>query len=277
MSTVADRQPTSTKPATPPAPASMIERMTLILGVFDSRSTLLSLEHVARLTNLPRSSTHRILDKMVQSQWIDHGPDGYSLGPRSLGKRSVDAVERKATFQNEVRAAAADHLLQLYLRTGMVVHLAVWDDGSEVFADKIGGHFASTLQIKVGSRVAAHRTTGGRAMLAWLPAEEVERYMRPKFVQPGGNAGWDMRRLHGELNRIRQRQGLSFDAGDHAKLISGQSLPSIATAVRGPDAPVAAICLCGPNAAALHRAGPLLAAAAKNVARNLFPVESVAR
>ncbi|WP_245006092.1 MULTISPECIES: IclR family transcriptional regulator [Rhodococcus] len=269
---------TASKADGPPTPPSMIARMTLILSVFDDQSALLSLEEVARRTNLPRSSTHRILDQMVQAEWIDHGPDGYRLGPLGLGKRTVDDVERKAAFQNEIRAAAADLLHQLYLRTGMVVHLAVWDNGSEVFVDKIGGHYASELQIKVGHRVPAHHTTGGRAMLACLPAEQVDRHLRRRFARVGGNAGWDMRSLHAELNRIRQRQGLSFESGASSERLTGQALPSIAAAVRGPHGPVAAICLCGgQNLDALHRAWPLVRDVANRISRKLFPDATTAQ
>jgi len=254
----------------------MIARMTLILGVFDPPPATLSLEDVSSRTNLPRSSTHRILDQMVTAEWIDHGPDGYSLGRRSLGLRTSDKHERKALFHNRVRRAAAEPLRELYLRTGMVAHLAAWDDGSELFLDKIGGHFASILQIRIGSRVPAHRTTGGRAMLAWLTPEEVDRHARRGFAGRTDNSGWDLRSLHQELNRIRQRNGLSFDTGDRAERMTGHPLPSVAVAIRGPKGPVAAICLCGEQPeAALQRAAPLLAGAAARVAGELFQSEAL--
>jgi len=254
-----------------PTPPSMIARMTLILGVFDPPPATLSLEDVSSRTNLPRSSTHRILDQMVTAEWIDHGPDGYRLGRRSTGLRTWDKHEQKALFHHRVRRVAAEPLRELYLRTGMVAHLAAWDEGSELFLDKIGGHFASILQIRIGSRVPAHRTTGGRAMLAWLTPEEVDRHARRSFAGRGDNSGWDLRSLHQELNRIRQRNGLSFDDGAHAERMTGHPLPSVAVAVRGPDGPVAAICLCGEQTeATLQRAAPLLVGAAARVTQELF-------
>lgn len=261
-----------------PTPPSMIARMTLILGVFDPPPATLSLEDVSSRTNLPRSSTHRILEQMVTTEWIDHGPDGYRLGRRSLGLRMSDKHERTAHFHNRIRRAAAEPLRELYLRTGMVAHLAAWDEGSELVLDKIGGHFASTLQTRIGSRVPAHCTTGGRAMLAWLTPEEVDRHARRSFAGRGDNSGWDLRSLRQELNRIRQRNGLSFDTGEHAQRLIGNSLPSVATAVRGPDGPVAAICLCADQPeSALQRAAPLLVGAAVQISHELFPTAASPR
>ncbi len=64
-------------------PASMVERMTLILDAFDDMSSRLTLEEVACRTHLPRSTVHRILDQMVRLDWIDHASFGYCLGRRA--------------------------------------------------------------------------------------------------------------------------------------------------------------------------------------------------
>ena len=55
-------------------PPSMVERMTLILDSFDGRRDRLTLEDVARRTELPRSTTHRIVDQLVRLRWLQRTP-----------------------------------------------------------------------------------------------------------------------------------------------------------------------------------------------------------
>src|SRR5690606_30682144 len=98
-------------------PPSMVERMTLVLDVFQGRDSRHTLEDIARVTHLPRSTAHRILDQLVRLAWLDHTPFGYCLGARSLG------LGGGTDDHSELRAAAAPYLHDVLLRTGAVVHL----------------------------------------------------------------------------------------------------------------------------------------------------------
>ncbi len=81
-----------------------------------------------------------------------------------------------------------------------------------------------------------------------------------------------MPRLYQELNRIRRSRGLSFDRGEWTNIMVGRMLPSVAAAVRGPQGPVAAICLCGETSfTTMERLAPLVADAAVRSSRALFP------
>lgn len=253
-------------------PPSMVGRMTLILDAFERRSSRLNLEEIATRTGLPRSTTHRILEQLVALEWLDHTPPGYRLGRRALRLAGPD------TSHADIRGAAVEYLLELHARTGMVVHLAALDGADEVYLDKIGGRFATSIESRIGSRRPAHATTGGRAMLAWLAPEEVDGLVRGRVGDVPGADGWDLGGLHQELHRIRRAHGLSFDRGERAELLVGRRLPSVATAVRGPRGPVAAICLCGDERApGLQRVAPLVADTARRVVRDLFGESQVSQ
>ncbi|MBP2455999.1 IclR family transcriptional regulator [Mycolicibacterium lutetiense] len=220
---------------------SMVERVTLILDAFEQRPTSrLNLDQIATRAHLPRSTTHRILGQLVGLQWLEYTGTQYSLGRRALRLGGQDGLH------SQVRQAAADHLHRLHLRTGLVVHLAVLQGADEIFLDKVGGPFAATLPSKVGSRHVAYQTTGGRAMLAWLPPEDVDSLFGKRLARSSGTAGWDLTSLHRELARIRREHGVSIDRGDQTRTFVGIALPSVAAAVRDADGrPVAAICVCG--------------------------------
>lgn len=236
----------------------MVERVTLILDAFDQRPTArLNLDQITARTGLPRSTAHRILGQLVGLEWLEYAGAHYSLGRRALGLGGQEGLH------GEIRKAAAEHLHQLHLRTGLVVHLAVLEGTDEIYLDKIGGHFAATLPSKVGSRHRAYLTTGGRAMLAWLPPEEIDARFGPLLSRSSAGRGWDLAGLHLELARVRRAHGISIDRGAQTRAFVGIELPSVAAAIRTAAGPVAAICVAGAaNSVPIERLVPLVADAA---------------
>lgn len=242
-------------------PPSMVERMTLILDAFDGPTARLSLEEVVSRTLLPRSTVHRILDQLVRSHWVEHASFGYRLGRRALGLGGGDGGHAR------IRAAAAPLLHELHLRTAMVVHLAVLDGGETVCLDKVGGRFAASFPSRVGGRLPAYSTAGGKAMLAWMDPENVDSLYRGGLNRCTERTIADPVTLHRELDRIRRRRGVAFERGEAVRDIA-----CVGVAVRGIDGPVAGISLCGDaRTAQLERVAPLVAHAAREVSRILCP------
>lgn len=242
-------------------PASMVERMTLILDAFDDRTARLRLDEVAAHTGIPRSTSHRILEQLVRLGWLRHTEGGYGLGQRALqlgGSMSDHA---------EIRAAAVPFLHELHARTGKVVHLGVLDFSDVVYLDKIGGPTAAALPSRVGGRAPAHAVALGKAMLAWLPPEEVDTVLCDGLKACTRNTITDLLVMHEELRRIRSRHGLSFERGEYVPGIS-----CVGVAIRAPEGVVAGISASGEtNAAPLERIGPLLLEVAKRISLRLFP------
>lgn len=244
----------------PDLPPSMVERMTLILDAFDGRSSRLTLEDVARRTHLPRSTAHRILDQLVRLNWLEHTPFGYRLGQRALGLGGRDGG------YEEIRVAAAPLLHELQIKTGMVVHLAVLDGADVYYLDKVGGRFAAAVPSRVGGRVPAHTTALGKSMLAWLEPEQVDVQIGCGLGRLTSHTIGDLSTLHQELNRIRQRRGLSFERGECLPEIS-----CVAAAIRGPEGPLASISLVGEARTPLEKVAPLVVDAARRVSLALHP------
>ncbi|MFE6934431.1 IclR family transcriptional regulator [Streptomyces sp. NPDC057699] len=238
----------------------MVERMTLIMDVFEGRTARLSLEEVAGSTRLPRSTAHRILDQLVRLSWLEHTEFGYGLGRRALGLGGGDGGHSR------IREAAAARLHHLQIRTGLVVHLAVLDGAEVHYLDKVGGRFAATVPSRVGGRAPAHSTALGKAMLAWLEPEDVEARATGFIGRLTQRTISDVGTLHQELNRIRRRHGLAFERGECFPTIA-----CVAAAVRGPEGPVAAISLAGDASSPLEKVAPLVGDAARQVSRELFP------
>ncbi|RVW07883.1 IclR family transcriptional regulator [Prescottella agglutinans] len=239
-------------------PVSLLERVTLILDTFDSPTSRLTLEEITRRTQLPRSTLHRILDKLVRLEWLEHLSTGYRLGRRALELGSnVD--------HSDIRSAAAPLLHALHMRTGLVVHLAILDQGYAVYLDKVGGRSAALAPTRVGGRVPAYSTAAGKSMLAWHDPERIHNLYEARLDRRTDRTIADLATLHQELRRIRQRRGVAFERGE---FVSG--VACVGVAVRSHDLPVAAISLCGDERSTkLDRFAPILIDAALEASRTL--------
>lgn len=146
-------------------PSALLDRLSLVLDAFDGRESLGLAEVVAR-TGLPRSSAHRMLDRLVQLRWLSRAGRNYSLGIRLVELGSL------AVHQDRVHSASVGHLHDLYRTTGMVVHLAVLDGDDIVYLDKLGGRLAAYVPTRVGGRLPAVGSALGRALLAAAGRDE---------------------------------------------------------------------------------------------------------
>lgn len=191
------------------APTAVLDRLALVLDAFEGSGSM-SLAEVVLRTGLPRSSAHRMLDRLVQLSWLRRHGRNYSLGIRLVELGSL------AIHQDLVHAAAKEPLHQLYRATGMVVHLAVLDGDDVVFLEKLGGRLTSVVPTRIGGRLPASRTALGKSLLAYA----------------GRNAPGD--------EGIRQRRF----AGERDSVVAG--FGCIASPVGPVGEATAAISVCGP-------------------------------
>ncbi|QCQ93739.1 IclR family transcriptional regulator [Rhodococcus sp. SGAir0479] len=240
----------------------MIERATRVVDAFLSGPARLTLEDVTTVTGLPRSTAFRIVNQLVELQWLAHDAPGYRLGERALwmGTRHGD--------HTQVRAAAAAHLNHLHLTTGTVVHLAVLEGARVLYLDKVGGSAADSVPSHVGARVAAERTVAGRALLAALPPERVDNLLALEGAGPSTAPA--LSRLHADLGHVRGRGGLAFSAASESAL----GIARVAAVVTGPDGPAAAISAAGRGRVSLEAIAPLVALAARRTSRDLLPTRT---
>ncbi|WP_416967961.1 IclR family transcriptional regulator [Streptomyces sp. 4F14] len=240
-------------------PPSMMERVTLIMDLFERPQTRLTLETVSRGTRLPRSTTHRILDQLVRLDWLRHTDAGYTLGERALG------LGGRETAHSALRAAAAPHLLDLAVRTRMVVHLAVLDGPEIYYLDKVGGRAAVDIPSRVGGRAVAHCTGLGKAMLALLSPEEIDaRYAATMECRTRRSIG-RLDHLHRELALIRRRGGLAIERGE-----CFPHLGCVGLALRGPEGPIGAVSVVGDGKSSLELVAPLVVDTVRAVTADLF-------
>lgn len=149
---------------------------------------------------------------MVELDWLEHDVAGYQLGSRAL------RIGMRGTDHSDVRAAAADELNVLQLRTGGVAHLSVLEGASVHYLDKVGGQALHSIPSAVGSRLRADTTTSGHALLAWLEPENIDA-----MFSRVTNLTRELPALHGLLMRVRQQHGLAYSLQSSAEWASAPS------------------------------------------------------
>ena len=151
-----------------PTPTAGLDRAALLLDAFDGPGRL-TLAQIVRRTGLPRSSAHRMLERLVQLRWLRREGRDYELGMRLFELGSL------AVHQDRLHRAALPFLHELHRLTGHAVHLAVLEGIDVVYLEKSAGRFGVGLPSRVGGRQPAHCTSVGKVLLAHSPESVVNR------------------------------------------------------------------------------------------------------
>lgn len=213
----------------PSTPSAVIDRVSLVLDAFDGPGRL-TLAQIVRRTGLPRSSAHRMLERLVQLRWLRRNGRDYELGMRLVELGSL------AVHQDRLHRAAIPLLHDLHRATGLVVHLAVLDGADVVYLEKIGDRMTAAIPTRVGGRQPAHCTAVGKAVLAYRQDDvEVDLTNRKTRYSIRTAA-----QLSAELDKVRGR-GVSFDREE-----SLAGFGCVAAPIGSPGEAVAAVSVCGP-------------------------------
>jgi DNA-binding IclR family transcriptional regulator len=222
------------------APSSMVDRVVLILSIFERSSEALTAGQISVRSGIPRSSVHRILSQLVSARWLMRHEDGYALGLRMFEIGSLVA------HRSRITGAARPFIHELAERTGQVVHLAVLDQQDVVYLDKVASAFedrafADTLPSRVGGRLPAHCTAVGKAMLAYSPLDTVSEYLATGLRRRTEASLATPAALAAAIASIRD----SGYATDRDEAVPG--VGCVAAPIRNFDEVVAAVSVCGPR------------------------------
>jgi IclR family pca regulon transcriptional regulator len=193
------------------ATSRSLERGLAILLTFSETKPLLGVSEVARAVGLSRSSAHRYVATLTKLGYLeqDAATRRYRLGLRvvDLGFSAINSME--------LRQIAAPTLQELSDSTGHTVNMAVLDGVEVLYVERCRsssqGQRDIDLNLHVGSRMPAYCTSMGKALLAWLPPDDLEaRVARIDLVRRGPNTLTSREDLLEELAHVR-RDGLAVN------------------------------------------------------------------
>lgn len=207
----------------------VIARAAAILRVLQDSKGSLTLGEIAKRVTLPRSTVQRIVDALDRERLVIAATaiSGVRLGPAlvELAARSFPIAQ---IARSTLEAIAKD--------TGESVDLSVADQRSMLFVDQIAGTHRLAAVSAVGVSFPLHASANGKAVLAALPDDELERVRRHLKLTPFTEntlTSWD--KLETALVQIRTT-GLAYDREEHTLGIC-----AIGKAFRAPSGDLCAI------------------------------------
>ncbi|MFI5955210.1 IclR family transcriptional regulator [Cryptosporangium sp. NPDC051539] len=145
-----------------------LERAAAILDAFDVTHRELTLAALVRRSGLPRSTTHRLADRMIALGWLDKPHDRYRIGNRLFELSGL------APIRHELRESVLPFMHDLYNTVRTTVQLGVLDGPQVLIVEKITGHRPMPMLSQVGGTVPTFCSALGRALLAYSDRSVVD-------------------------------------------------------------------------------------------------------
>jgi DNA-binding IclR family transcriptional regulator len=174
-----------------------------ILSLFKGdNSDALGLSDISRKSGLSKGTAHRLMTTLIEIGLLeqDHESRRYRPGIETL------ALAQAWLSRFEPRRAALPHMERLASETGESVFLGVLaSDGSEViYIEKVESRRTLKTDIQIGSRLPAHCTSIGKAILAFMPPERVlEIFSTSEMVRLTQNTLTRVSQLIEQLQAVR--------------------------------------------------------------------------
>jgi len=170
-----------------------------VLEAFDGND--LTLNEISQRVGLNKSRTFRLLCTLVEREFVERTADGsrYKLG--------IKLLERAALVRRDLREVARPFMLELQERFNEMINLGVLDGREILYLDIIESSRHFRMSATVGCRRTADQTALGKAILAYLHADDPAS---PAHILLGRRTRPQLQALCRELQTVRQR-GYAID------------------------------------------------------------------
>ncbi|MGB0498960.1 MAG: IclR family transcriptional regulator, partial [Rubricella sp.] len=216
---------------------SVVRALSLMRAIAASDSGL-TLTEVAERASLPASTTHRLLTTLESERFVRFDP---TTGFWQIGVNAF-VVGSAFTRTRNLLLLAKPYLRRLMETTGETANIFVENGGQVVCLDQVESRFTMRAITQVGGRIQMHCSGSGKAILAHMPQDRVQRLL---FDEPlaivTARTITDPDALMRELEEVR-RTGIAYDDEEHA-----DGLRCVASCILGETGqPVAAVSVSGP-------------------------------
>ena len=146
-----------------------LDKALCILELLTQSRAGLTLPDLVDQSGLAKSSVHYLLVTLERRGYVHRNERAgrYLLGTKlfSLANSALKGLE--------LRQKCAPHLATLRMRTGLTVHLAIFEQNEAVLISKHDGQGGSKTATWLGKRMEVHCTGLGKALVAFLPEAEI--------------------------------------------------------------------------------------------------------
>ncbi|HEX6384157.1 MAG TPA: IclR family transcriptional regulator [Anaerolineae bacterium] len=212
-------------------------RAVSLLKMFDDSRQEWGLSELAEEVGLNKTTTYRLLTALESEGMVARKPnDTYTLGPE------IVVLGGRALRNNDLRSVSKPELEAMAHATGETATLEVLSGHEVLIIDEVSGEYLMASTQSIGTRWPAFVTSTGKAMMAYLPPDELDAILSLPLPQVTPKTVADPEALRRELAEIREQ---GYAVADET-LETG--LVVVGAPVRNHDGKViAAISLGGPS------------------------------
>lgn len=148
---------------------TVTSRVLGLLSGFDEEHPRMSLTELANAAGLPLSTAHRLLAELAAWDAVERDAEGrYVVGRRLWQLGTLAPVQR------QLRTVALPAMQDLYEATHENVQLAVRQELSALYVERIHGKSSVAVVTRVGRPLPLHATGVGKVLLAYASREVLE-------------------------------------------------------------------------------------------------------
>jgi len=197
----------------------------------------LSVTRTAALLSLNRASAHRFISTLRDLGYVRKNPHNHYEATFKLLELGM-----KQANKFEIRRLAKPLMRDLAAKFDETVNLGLLDQGQMVYLDKVESRELLRMDSGVGTTCQPQTTALGKAMLAFLPADELEEHLRAaEWAALTPNTIVSPDQFRKELDNVR-RLGYAVDNEELAQglyclgapIFDFNGYPSYALSVSGP-------------------------------------------
>ncbi|MPM70079.1 Transcriptional regulator KdgR [bioreactor metagenome] len=219
---------------------SSILRALQILECFMDQKTEWTLKALVDHLDIPTTTVFRQVSTMVDREYLEQDPvrKSYHIGPRLF------LLASSIIGQSDLRQIARPELEHLSNTVRETINLSILLENDIFYLDKVETHRSIICNTRIGSRVPAYATSGGKVMLADQTDDYIDQYCEwmEKQEPLTGNTISDSVRLRNELIAAK----LNGYASDNGEIEKG--LICVAAPIRDiTKRVIAAVSISGPD------------------------------
>jgi len=181
--------------------AMTVEKALGLLDYFDELNSEWGLSALARRASLSKATTYRFLSSLEKVNFVELDPltKKYRLGFKLLD------LGHRVTERLKLREVALPYMERLRDKTQETVHLTAEVNEEGIYFEKVESFSSVRLSTRIGARSPLHAGASFKVLMAYLPADRIDKLIRKGLPKITKNTVTDEDMLRKELQNIRQR------------------------------------------------------------------------
>ena len=198
----------------------VIQRSLNILETIAEKGEGFGILELARKIRLPNSTVHRLLNSLKNQGYVIQDP---STGKYSLGYKILSLAGKLLEGRN-LKNLAVPYLKELTRKSGETSHLVIFDGEDAICIESVECSSNMRVCSPVGEKNPLHCTAVGKAILANLPEETKNSFLKKSLKNFTENTLTSPGKLKAELDAVK-KNGYAVDREEYQAGISCVAAP----------------------------------------------------